>query len=494
MNTTVLNPTDEQLFAIDAAAAGDHLKLKAYAGATKTSTLTMIANRLSAKRGKYLAFNRDIVADAKRKFPSNVSTQTWHSLAYSASDPGITARLNLAKEPPHHLAARYGLGPIKVPTVIGRSVELSAFQVGRMVGDGSARFCRSAQSAPEAWHIPVDEKIEEAAAEDLRALLLPHVTRHWEESADPRGRTAITPDVYLKLWERSRPNIGADFILIDEAQDSDGLMLSVLRRQQHAQVIYAGDPYQQIYEWRGAVNAMEHIQARQCALTMSFRFGRTFAALASRILQLFGETVPVRGRPGVESVLIEDPAARPEVDAVLCRKNVTVMGVLANGLAAGHRVAVRANTEEILAFADGADRLMHGQRAYRPTSLALFESWRDVQEYARGQAGRDLLPIVQLIDNHGTDFLRELLARVSSEKEADYVVSTVHRAKGLEWDRVRVAGDFRFRNEDDGRTTLADDEARLAYVALTRARVLLDVSELKHDLLKVFEDARPVFR
>ncbi|MFM0047346.1 3'-5' exonuclease [Paraburkholderia sediminicola] len=490
----MLNPTNEQIAAIDAAASGAPVKLKAYAGATKTSTLTMIAERLADRRGKYLAFNKDIVADARRKFPANVSTQTWHSLAYSATDRAITARLNLAKEPPHHLASRYGLSAIKVPTVIGKSVELSPFQIGRMVADGSARFCRSAQAAPEAWHIPVDEKIEQAAAEELRSMLLPHVVRHWDESADPRGRTAITPDVYLKLWERSRPNIPADFILIDEAQDSDGLMLSVLRRQQHAQVIYAGDPYQQIYEWRGAVNAMEHIQAHECPLTMSFRFGRTFAALASRILQLLGENVPVRGRPGIASVLVEDPDARPDVDAVLCRKNVTVVGVLANGLTAGHKVALRANIEEIIAFADGADRLMHGQRAYKPTSLTLFESWADVQEYARGHAGRDLLPIVQLIDNHGTDYLRDLLSRVSTEKDADYVVSTVHRAKGLEWDRVKVTGDFRFRTEDDGRTTLAEDETRLLYVALTRARRLLDVSELKCEMLRVFKDSVPDLR
>ncbi|MFM0665008.1 3'-5' exonuclease [Paraburkholderia sediminicola] len=490
----MLNPTNEQIAAVDAAASGAPVKLKAYAGATKTSTLTMIAERLAERRGKYLAFNKDIVADARRKFPANVSTQTWHSLAYSATDRAITARLNLAKEPPHHLASRYGLSAIKVPTVIGKSVELSPFQIGRMVADGSARFCRSAQAAPEAWHIPVDEKIEPAAAEELRSMLLPHVVRQWDESADPRGRTAITPDVYLKLWERSRPNIPADFILIDEAQDSDGLMLSVLRRQQHAQVIYAGDPYQQIYEWRGAVNAMEHIQAHECPLTMSFRFGRTFAALASRILQLLGENVPVRGRPGIASVLVEDPDARPDVDAVLCRKNVTVVGVLANGLTAGHKVAVRANIEEIIAFADGADRLMHVQRAYKPTSLTLFESWADVQEYARGHAGRDLLPIVQLIDNHGTDYLRDLLSRVSTEKDADYVVSTVHRAKGLEWDRVKVTGDFRFRTEDDGRTTLAEDETRLLYVALTRARRLLDVSELKCEMLRVFKDSVPDLR
>jgi superfamily I DNA/RNA helicase len=134
---------------------------------------------------------------------------------------------------------------------------------------------------------------------------------------------------------------------------------------------------------------------------------------------------------------------------------------------------------------------MNGQRAYRPTSLALFESWQDVQEYAHSFAGRDLLPIIQIIDREGPDYLRNLLSRISPETEVDYVVSTMHRAKGLEWNRVRVAGDFRFKTEDDGRVTMTEEEKRLLYVALTRGRQLLDVSELRNNLLKVFESAGP---
>ncbi|WP_198399432.1 hypothetical protein [Caballeronia calidae] len=54
-----------------------------------------------------------------------------------------------------------------------------------------------------------------------------------------RARSAISPDVLLKLWALSEPGIEADFILFAEAQDSDGVMLSVLGQQRHAQIIYA---------------------------------------------------------------------------------------------------------------------------------------------------------------------------------------------------------------------------------------------------------------
>ncbi|CAG9209293.1 hypothetical protein BCAR13_1840004 [Paraburkholderia caribensis] len=57
--------------------------------------------------------------------------------------------------------------------------------------------------------------------------------------------------------------------------------------------------------------------------------------------------------------------------------------------------------------------------------------------------------------------MRDTLSRASPEAEADYVVSTIHRAKELEWNRVKVCGDFRFKTDDDGRTTLTDEEKRL---------------------------------
>jgi hypothetical protein len=45
------------------------------------------------------------------------------------------------------------------------------------------------------------------------------------------------------------------------------------------------------------------------------------------------------------------------VDAILCRKKVTVVDALAKGLLSGNRIAVRANVDDIHAFAEGMDRL-----------------------------------------------------------------------------------------------------------------------------------------
>jgi hypothetical protein len=262
-------------------------------------------------------------------------------------------------------------------------------------------------------------------------------------------------------------------------------MLWVLNQQRHAQVVYVGDPYQQIYEWRGAVNAMAKIEAAEYALTESFRFGDTFAALASRLLQLLGEPTPLRGKRTIGSLMVEDPSVAPPVDAILCRKNVSAIWHLAAGVEAGHKPSIRMSPAEIVAYADGADMLLEGRRAFRPAALSLFETWKDVQSFARSAAGVDLLPVVRIVDELGTDYLRSLALRITPDADADYVISTVHRSKGLEWKRVRVINDFLFKYVD-GRLALDDDELRLLYVALTRAQHLLDVSELREPLLKLF--------
>ncbi|MCG5072122.1 UvrD-helicase domain-containing protein [Paraburkholderia tagetis] len=478
-------PTGEQQAVIEAALHAGDLKIKAFAGAGKTSTLQLVAEHFGQRRGTYLAFNREIAASAARRFPPHVGARTMHSLAWASVSPSLRNRMSLQGEPPHELAARYGLGPLEVRTVTGKAVEIAPFEIGRMIADGLDRFCRSADIQPAAQHIVVDEKIDEAVAAQLRTWLLPYVGRLWEEGAAARSTSAISPDVLLKLWAFSEPRIEADYILFDEAQDSDGVMLSVLGRQRHAQIIYVGDPYQQIYEWRGAVNAMAQIDAPECALTESFRFGATFAALASRLLALLGERTPIRGQGAIGSIMVEDPALAPPVDAILCRKNVTAIWQFAAALEAGHRPAIRMSPAEILAYADGADRLLAGQRAFRPAAFSLFETWGDAQAFARSAFGQDLLPVVRIVDELGTGYLRALAQRSAAEGTADYVISTVHRAKGLEWKRVKVANDFRLRGAD-GNPMPDEDELRLLYVAVTRAQHVLDIAGLRDELLRHF--------
>lgn len=96
---------------------------------------------------------------------------------------------------------------------------------------------------------------------------------------------------------------------------------------------------------------------------------------------------------------------------------------------------------------------------------------------------------MRIVDELGTGYLRALALRMTPEASAEYVISAVHRAKGLEWKRMKVADDFRFRMID-GRPTLDEDEMRLLYVAVTRAQHVLDISQLRDELLQLLAGRR----
>ena len=60
-------------------------------------------------------------------------------------------------------------------------------------------------------------------------------------------------------------------------------MPGILLKQKNAQVIYVGDAHQQIYAWRGAVNAMQQLPMPESRLTTSFRFGEEIADVANNL-------------------------------------------------------------------------------------------------------------------------------------------------------------------------------------------------------------------
>src|SRR5260221_990609 len=80
-----MNLTDEQIAICQAARdldVGSSLKIQAFAGTGKTTTLAAIAEPLAQRKFLYLGFNRAAADEAERKMPSNVTERTAHALAF----------------------------------------------------------------------------------------------------------------------------------------------------------------------------------------------------------------------------------------------------------------------------------------------------------------------------------------------------------------------------------------------------------------------------
>lgn len=139
-------------------------------------------------------------------------------------------------------------------------------------------FDKTPTNTPVPRHIQALSWLHTDDVESLRKHLYPSVERRWLESIDQNHQAGIGHDIYLKLWALSDPYIPADYVLFDEAQDADPLMLGILLRQRNTQVIYVGDAHQQIYAWRGAVT-MQQMPLPSTRLT-------TYSVLVNLLLML----------------------------------------------------------------------------------------------------------------------------------------------------------------------------------------------------------------
>lgn len=478
-----LTPTPEQAHAVSLAERGESMAIYAYAGTGKTATLRLIGNALKG-RGLYLAFNRGIAEEARQKFPRSVTVKTQHALAFAAIGKDYRHRLE------RRLRPRQVIEALRLPP---RQLPVEPQQAGEILLGMIQGFCQSADREVGLRHAPVElllrialsraprgagqEQVRNIAREIARPLL-PHAQRLWEALIAPDGELPISHDIYLKLWALGDPKLPGDYILYDEAQDANPVMLDVIRRQPRHQTIWVGDPHQSIYQWRGAVDAMSALSDLPSAtLTQSFRFGEDIAEAANAILGSYlGVEAELRGTPEIPSQI----ARTPRADAILHRGNIGVIESVIMVQDRGLKPAIAGGALPLIQLLESAERLQAGQ-AVVSGELAGFGDWEEVREFADSEIGGDLSPFVRMVENYGIPYLLDRIRplRDAPIESADTVVSTAHKAKGLEWSRVTLGSDFNQEDEEAPTEGLEVAEANLLYVAVTRAMNVLDCAECK---------------
>ena len=459
--------TDEQCRAIDLATAGSSLKIEAFAGTGKTSTLAAISAAMPKRDGLYIAFNRSIADEAAQKFPDNVECRTAHSLAYRSV--GYRFKDRFQRLTGRYLATNH-------LDITHYQYDISPAAWGNLTIDTINKFCHSSSSKITIDHVPwwslktiEDKKVKKAIAEEV----VKYARKTWRIMIDPKEKIPVTHDVYLKLWAMDQPKIDTDFILFDEAQDASPVMLDIVSSQQ-SQQIYVGDRYQQIYSWRGAVNAMKEIDTdHTCSIAQSFRFGQPIADITNKILNKnLGANVNIRGFDRIISSI--DYESQP--NAILCRTNSLLIDTLIKYIDQGKRIAVNGGTSEIVSLLRGAQELKDTGKTVH-NDLMLFKNWRELEEFSETDSGASLSILVRLMNKHSPGQLIRKLEMVSRirESDADLVLSTAHKSKGREWSSVRLENDFRHPEM----LSYTEEDTNLLYVAVTRAKNRLDVSECK---------------
>ena len=490
-----VRPTDEQERCIESFSKCDQLKISAFAGTGKTTTLVGIASANRNKRGLYLAFNKEMAREARRKFPGNVECRTTHALAYQYAEAHYS-REKLREGPnPNRIADFLNLEPVS----FGEHSHYSPRQIGKWILDTLRTFCQSDDAILTRGHVNCDRLGQLKAAEDLEHFtdyLLQCAEYLWQHACDPKSNMPLGHDGYLKLWSLRRPHLAYDFIMLDEAQDTNAAVISALKSQS-AKMVYVGDKYQQIYGFRGAFNAMDKIDVEnEASLTSSFRFGLPVAEIANAIIARFGEVRRISGNPLKPSFINEKPAK-----TFIYRTNMGLLAGLAEAIKKNRKPFLPGGYADLTALIYDVELLQSGQHAVSNADFFGFKNWQDLVGFSQTQEGSSYQTTVQIFETYGVSNLKKMIqGSAPTEQDADTVLTTAHKSKGKEWDHVEVCDDFATsaRLKNLRRTTYSFDdkdveEITLLYVALTRARHSLNIPDSVLDVFRLYKYNRDPF-
>ena len=460
---------------------GQHIFLRATAGAGKTTTLVEAAWHLP-QPGVFFAYNKHAVADLQPRLPGRMRARTLHA---------------------------HGVMLLRQTT--GRDIvphEDKARKVALLAGER-----RHTYVAALAW-----SKAREEGLRTLDVDTAAYLTSLVEWPGSPEALIHLIPrmhEIGQHLWAQEGLADFTDFLwlaatngygaaslqvaLVDEAQDLTPLrqafilqLLGLPRSAAPGRLIFVGDPDQAVYLHAGAdKEALGRLKTRvkavEMPLSVSFRCPRDVVAYA-QAYSGFIRPAPT-AKPGTIEHLSAEEATFERGDVVLCRTNAPLIRLALQLMVQGRSVSVVGRDLE--------KRLGEGLRDILPATGCYLND--DVTELVRGYYHPKADPLKERIrqgDRPAKRILTELLdiskclrflAWIVSRKEgnatlqqaltllaalcreqtdAEVILSSVHRAKGKEWPRVTLL----YPEMMPMASGDPEEEMAVQFVAVTRAQ------------------------
>lgn len=527
-------PTEEQLAIVSAAASrSESLMISALAGCAKTSTVALLAPVLPTRSILALAFNKKIATELEAALPSHVTVKTMNGLGHGAFAQAIGRRLTVDAKKISKLvtalskASGSGFSDDEwgnIRNLVNRA---------RASGLIPAKYpqARKGLLSDDSWGWGSSADI---LGIELTENLMLNARKILEQSIDLALSGTIDYDdqIYMSvLFTGLYPRFHT--VLVDEAQDLSPLNHLQLKKVVQERLIVVGDPKQAIYAFRGAdSSSMEKIRELRPSwldfpLTLTFRCPRNIvsrqqehapgyrAAESAPEGELLNwsmekqwtliQNTPYRGTDGALHIEPKWPKDTQWFDignnpnlAILCRNNAPLIS-LAFKLLRKHisinmlgRDFGKSLKSLILKICGDDNELsiedcIHRITEWREKEIRLARAVDKEEKVDRIHDQAESL--IAIIDSGGIDNLgqcKSALAALFDSPSGQIILSSGHKAKGLEWHTVlhldpwRIPSKWSRRARDDGDEIPWQQEMNLRYVIETRAKHTLILANLEN--------------
>lgn len=474
----------------------DIVKVNAYAGAGKTSSLVEVVKEIR-KNDKdckilYLVFNKSMVEDSKTKFDSldlGVECYTTHSFALrrfmALQDGNVEVMPNIDYS--DYMKIKNTDNSFKYSKY--KNI-LDMFSEYCLTFDDLDTFCENITS-------------KKADKYNLDNSIRPYEVRFFKKLYEYFiSERKYLHNMYLKEYSINGKDAirGYKYVFLDEAQDLNPFMINIINRIKREKMWIVGDKYQQIYQFNKAINSMEKYKGITLPLSTSFRFNDEVCRMANKILSTKYKDFEEGAIKNFHNkTKVEDDHKK----TVLFRKNSTMFEYAVNLIKNVDNIKVHfmdvvsgtnANCfdetfAEMLYFYDQllqskdpmSDELQIYRMRFNIKRSKQVDGYVKIAEKEGSSLYRYLCRNQNIL---GLDFqkyfnffllneleLVDVLEKVrasenNSNPDNEYFLCTAHRSKGLEWSWVKIANDAWKMN--------SEEEANLLYVACTRAKHRLE--------------------
>lgn len=451
----------------DIAKATDHTVVIARAGSGKTSTIVEGFKYLPrGKKTLMVAFNKSIAEELKQRAPSYIDVMTLHSLGFRAVKQSFG---NVVLENDKCQAIVGGLigtdrEQWELNQNICKCVSLCKgflFDTANKIGDLIDKF------GIETFDLTREVFI----AYVIKTLGLCKAQKQVIDFDD----MIWFPFVY-------RLNVGKfDVVFVDEAQDLNAAQIAMVLSacKIDGRIIAVGDPAQSIYQFRGAdseamPNLITKLKAKTLPLSVTYRCPKKVVALAQQVVpDIYAHDSSPDGI--VEDILPEQLLKKVKPgDFILSRTNAPLIKYCMSLLKAG----VPANIQG----RDVGANLIYFIKKSKAKDIIAFtkyvSAWKETEVKRLLSEKKDPIAcedkaecLLNLCEGVLTiKDLKETINKLFNDVDDNnkVMLSTTHKAKGLERDRVFVLlNTYRYGPGVEG------EEANLYYVAVTRSKAEL---------------------
>lgn len=461
----------------------ENILIKAYAGAGKTTTIVEAVKLIPKDKSvTFLAFNKHIQEELKTKLPEHVRCYTT-----------------------------YGLGMGAIKRKYGDSIEFDEFKIDKLIQKKAKRW-----NLEEEFHTEEDisiylntlKKIVNLCRLSLTldAKYIPYVAERYDVKINKhrdikrilkildscvtdRKYFDYTDMVFLPAVDNGIWFFQQDYVFVDEVQDLNRCQIriieKVLKRDRKTKklkgrLIAVGDFFQGIYGFNAADEKSfqwfeKFPKTKVLPLSVSFRCSK-------KVIERAQEIVPqIQALPNAPEGSVRDGNVLEEAqsgDFVLCRTTMPLVRLFFQFITQHKKAVIKGsdignNLIELIGKINNLDKLV----SYWENELQTFrndlkrEGILDPKEhtgYAALEDKVDTLLFLAQISDSVLD-LKHKIKMIFTDDIQGIVLSTVHKIKGLEADRVFVIRPDLLPMQTP-KAWQAMQEKNLEYVAYTRAR------------------------